>query len=319
MKPAGIRTIPILLALLGCLCSCESDLHVGRLERTGLGVFVSLNKGEGLDAIEALEELIDQRFGLIRQFYGWQSDFPGELEALIIARGSSPVFSFKGPVAATATESWAQIADVDNSPVQDRLHDIARRCRDLDGEVFIIFHEAPEQDASDDDAAVFVAAWRQIVTVFRAEEATRVRFVWTLSSGAFPARANAWFPGEDWVDWIGVTGFNWSAGLQVWRHFAQVFASFREWSQVIDKPIMLVSVGSGENPESNIATSKAQWIREMHDSLRSWPQVQAVLWYQDEGPDATRDWRFNSSVAALAAFREIAGAAIFDLSGQSLP
>jgi mannan endo-1,4-beta-mannosidase len=57
----------------------------------------------------------------------------------------------------------------------------------------------------------FVAAWRHIVTVFRALGATNVTWMWTvniinLRQDQIPAPA-PWWPGSKYVNWVGIDGY----------------------------------------------------------------------------------------------------------------
>jgi mannan endo-1,4-beta-mannosidase len=57
----------------------------------------------------------------------------------------------------------------------------------------------------------FVAAWRHIVTLFRALGARNVTWMWTvniinLRNDAIPAPA-PWWPGREYVNWVGIDGY----------------------------------------------------------------------------------------------------------------
>ena len=58
--------------------------------------------------------------------------------------------------------------------------------------------------------AVFVAAWRHIVTLFRQQGADDVTWLWTTNiidaKGGIPDPA-PWWPGEQYVTWIGIDGY----------------------------------------------------------------------------------------------------------------
>jgi len=65
-----------------------------------------------------------------------------------------------------------------------------------------------------EDSGKYVAAWRRIVDGLRAENADNVQFVW--QSAAFPldilkdggyTDIRQWYPGDDYVDWLGVSMF----------------------------------------------------------------------------------------------------------------
>ena len=60
--------------------------------------------------------------------------------------------------------------------------------------------------------AVFVRAWRHIVTLFRALGARNVTWMWTVNiinnahGGTIPSPA-AWWPGSSYVNWVGIDGY----------------------------------------------------------------------------------------------------------------
>jgi Glycosyl hydrolase family 26 len=59
--------------------------------------------------------------------------------------------------------------------------------------------------------AAFVAAWRHIVTVFRALHARNVTWLWTVnviqSEDGRTLRPSAWWPGASYVTWVGADGY----------------------------------------------------------------------------------------------------------------
>jgi len=59
--------------------------------------------------------------------------------------------------------------------------------------------------------AAFVAAWRHIVTTFRASGARNVTWLWTVnviqSQDGQTLRPAAWWPGRDYVTWVGADGY----------------------------------------------------------------------------------------------------------------
>jgi hypothetical protein len=57
--------------------------------------------------------------------------------------------------------------------------------------------------------STFVAAWRHVVNLFRQQGADNVTWLWTIqaarSAGAVPV--SAWWPGAQYVTWIGIDGY----------------------------------------------------------------------------------------------------------------
>ena len=58
--------------------------------------------------------------------------------------------------------------------------------------------------------AVFVAAWRHIVTLFRAQETQNVTWLWTINTIHKKTRVPSpgpWWPGNSYVNWVGIDGY----------------------------------------------------------------------------------------------------------------
>lgn len=149
--------------------------------------------------------------------------------------------------------------------------------------------------------ALYIRAWRHVVSIFRAEGARNVRWVWapnTDCDGRCPF--TAFYPGDKWVDWVGLDGYN-LAGVDggPWKQFQRIFAgSYRALIALTDKPVMIAETASTEN-----GGSKAQWILSLRGALlSSFPRVRLLVWF-DRIKEA--DWLINSSPSSLAAFRTI--------------
>ena len=74
----------------------------------------------------------------------------------------------------------------------------------------------------------YVQAWRRMVRIFRAEQASNVRFVWCPDRPS-PNSVNVrWcFPGDAYVSYVGMDGFNGGTALDWggWLSFEDVFDS----------------------------------------------------------------------------------------------
>lgn len=149
--------------------------------------------------------------------------------------------------------------------------------------------------------ALYVRAWRHVVSIFRAEGADNVQWVWapnTDCEGHCPF--TEFYPGNAWVNWVGLDGYNFAnVDGTPWRQFQQIFApSYRILTSLADKPVMIAETASTER-----GGSKAQWILNMRSALlKSLPRVRLLVWF-----DRIKEtnWSINSSPASLAAFREV--------------
>jgi mannan endo-1,4-beta-mannosidase len=90
-----------------------------------------------------------------------------------------------------------------------------------------------------------VAAWRHIVTVFRALGASNVTWLWTVNivndtqRGAIPSPA-AWWPGSSYVNWVGIDGYYLQSSWQFASLFGPTIAKVRE---LTNDPILLAETG----------------------------------------------------------------------------
>lgn len=149
----------------------------------------------------------------------------------------------------------------------------------------------------------FVAAWRHIVRIFRQVGASNVSWVWCpyVNNGRLPFKD--FYPGDRWVDWLALDGFNWGAPI-AWQTFPTIFdRSYRTLTRMSRKPILIAEIGSNE-----AGGDKAAWVRRTLHQLPRLKRVRAVVWF-----DATdgSDFRIDSSAGALAAFRQGISAPIY--------
>ena len=158
-------------------------------------------------------------------------------------------------------------------------------------------HWYPWSPAGGTDPSAYLAAWRRIHDIFIDEGATNVRWMWSpnvvLSDGAALAD---WYPGRDYVDLIGVDGYNWGTSRQ-WSHWVQprelcsdTVSRVRELAD--DLPVLVSEVGCAES-----GGDKPAWITAFVDWLTD-SEVDGFIWFEH---DKETDWRIASTPAAAAA------------------
>ena len=164
----------------------------------------------------------------------------------------------------------------------------------------------PWSPAAGNSAHSYVAAWRHIVRVFRRAGADNVQWVWTpyvetehtLPMGRF-------YPGDRYVDWAGLDGYNWGGSFE-WKSFRALFgASYRRLLNITNRPLMIGEVGCGE-----FGGDKARWLRIMlRRELPRMTHIRAVLWFDQVDPKG--DLRVDTSGRALRSFRHWSKASIY--------
>jgi hypothetical protein len=159
------------------------------------------------------------------------------------------------------------------------------------------------------DPSAYVEAWRHVVDVFRQQGADNVKWVWApnVDNGRYPF--SAYFPGDSWVDYTALDGYNWGTagiGANRWESLYQVFASsYGEITQLSAKPVIISETASGEG-----GGDKADWIRQgfLTAIPQEFPRVAAVIWFDRNQEE---DWRIDSSPASLNAYREVVASSLY--------
>ncbi|MDL2264492.1 beta-mannanase [Synergistaceae bacterium OttesenSCG-928-I11] len=160
----------------------------------------------------------------------------------------------------------------------------------------------------------FRDAYRHIVDVFREAGAIDVTWVFHIASDGSPKSpkegwnaARWYYPGDDYVDWIGTSAYGRLRGDDPARSFADtvkhVYPGLVALSET--KPIAVLEMGVSEVPALG---DKGLWIREAFAAIHEgrYPRLKAVAWWNKTyRPDGTRSTlEIDSSVRALRAYRE---------------
>lgn len=129
--------------------------------------------------------------------------------------------------------------------------------------------------------AVYVAAWRHVVEVFRAAGATNVYWLWTPNKEGHGL--SSWYPGNSYVSFVGVDGYNGPQYSHAWMPPAQVFgSSFAQFPSFTDKPVIIGEVGCVEG-SSSFPGSKAAWITAFVRYLAAQPEAAGFVWSEFDG------------------------------------
>lgn len=158
---------------------------------------------------------------------------------------------------------------------------------------------------------VYRAAWQHVVSIFRDDGAGNVKWVWSpyvLVGDRFPIAP--YFPGDEWVDYVALDGYNWGSASATWQSFEDIFsASYGLITQLSAKPVIIAETGSSET-----GGDKAAWIRSgfMSAIPQDFPRVAAVVWFNKW---QVEDWRLDSSQASLDAYRAVVDCSIYGGNG----
>jgi mannan endo-1,4-beta-mannosidase len=140
----------------------------------------------------------------------------------------------------------------------------------------------------------YVAAWRHIVNLFRAAGAENVTWMWTvnvINDSAHNAIPNptAWWPGDLYVNWIGIDGYYVQPSWRFTSLFGPTIAAVRELTSA---PILISETGA--SPAAGQAAKIADLLAGIHNF-----GLLGFVWFDAQG---AMDWRIRGG-PAVAEFR----------------
>ena len=165
-----------------------------------------------------IEAQLGQRFAITRTFKQWDDPFPNPTESWLLSTNHRLIVSLKAEYENGAKVLWDDIANsTPGTPIYDNVVRIATGIRDTGQPTYFVFHHEPEVKGHEvfGEAPQFIAAWRKIVTIFRAVGANQVKFLFTMTDHAFRVpvtdirSVENWYPGDNWVDAVGADTYNW--------------------------------------------------------------------------------------------------------------
>jgi hypothetical protein len=158
----------------------------------------------------------------------------------------------------------------------------------------------------------YIAAWRHVREVFRRSGAGQVLWVWS------PHMAAPWFefyyPGGEWVDWVGVTVLNYgdAAPWSRWWTFDQILRTAYPKLRDLGKPVMLAEFAT-IGPDDRAA----EWYGEAFSDLgTTYPEVRMVVLF-NQARDATLTSRpLDWSVLRSERLKRVVGEWLAGPAGQ---
>jgi mannan endo-1,4-beta-mannosidase len=246
-------------------------------------------------SIEGFADMAGQEPNLAGYYSGWAEGFKMSFATTLHSRGLIPYVQID--------PSFASVAAIADGSQDVYLKSYADSVRDFGHAVVIGFgHEMNGNWYSwgyqNTRPSTFIAAWRHIVTVFRAEGADNVTWLWTVNQEERPGTRpiHAWWPGPNYVTWVGIDGYY----ARQSDTFSKVFGpTISQVRQITSKPILL--------SETAVSPSSRQFgqIEDLFNEVQS-QNMLGLVWFDVDqaakGP-YQQDWHIKTNSQAQVAFR----------------
>jgi len=229
-------------------------------------------------------------------YYAWDADWTGAVTNADLAAGRIPLVSWE--------PHHIDFAKIVDGSLDGTIMARANGSKALGKKFFVDFAAEMNGDEawSGNNAPLYVSAYRHIHDLFVAAGAANVVWAWcpnVTDVDGGNRHTMDYYPGDSYVDWTGVDGYNWGTKNGGWQSFHEVFRNIYPLLAKKNKPIFI-----GEMSSAETGGDKAKWIDEIIPTLRTrFPLIKALVWF-DVNKEA--DWRISSSPASEAAFIRMA-------------
>lgn len=261
-------------------------------------------------SIIKLEDTLHTTFPLVHIYAAWGSKqtqtFPTAEARSIIALGSIPVITWEPWLTDFSNENIPNLRavnerdkggmlDIANGIYDSYIVKWAAAAKKIGSPIFLRFgHEmndayrypwGPQNNAGND----FVAAWKHVHDIFNAGGATNIIWVWS----PHPAYGffSAYYPGNDYVDYIGSGTLNYGsvANWSKWWSFDEIFGKYYTELAHFGKPIMLTEFGCLE-----VGGNRSKWFNDAFTGIQTkYPAVKSLLFFHYSDDNTTTQQSLN--------------------------
>jgi len=162
---------------------------------------------------------------------------------------------------------WRQVAAAGSgSALYSNIVRWAQTIKGRSGTVLVAYQHEPEASTSTSlgTSADFIAAYRHVVSIFRAQGVRNVKYVWQMTSYSFRTASSdkryaaKWYPGDAYVDVVGGDGYSWGNCGGSWVSFASFTDPVVKWARSHGKQASMPEFGAA--PDSR----RAAWLKDAH-------------------------------------------------------
>lgn len=274
--------------------------------------------------IHALENKIDAKFDGVLEYIHHTDKVP--VEGMKTAFDEGKIVELTLQTSTIMNENLNghnPMFDVLDGECDELIKDIARDIRDLEHPVLFRLNNEMNSDwtsysasACLTDPEIYIGVWRRVYNIFEEEGVKNAIWIFNPNDISFPPNgynaSMAYYPGNGYVHMFGVTGYNTGTYYleehgEKWRTFDEIYSNITKNSQKNYGEFAWVIT---EFASSSYGGDKAQWIEDMFDKLKNYPNIKMAFWFNSADYDprpgkediAARPYWFDETAETTKAF-----------------
>lgn len=269
--------------------SIQNAVTYGTEQPHRWGVYAGDNVGD----LARFESLVGHTANLSAYFVAFGDAFPKTIVQSL--KGSTKTF-------VVFWEPQGSLDDIIAGKWDDYMRAFTRDAIEYGDPILIApFHEMNLVDSPwsgvrpGNSAEKLVLAWRHTHDVVMSQGPRNITWGWAVNQEPNPDTPEndiaAYYPGDAYVDVVGVDGFNFA---KPWQDFESLFGDMLLRLRRYGKPIYVFSIASAPGSD------KPAWITDALSTQMARYNVVAWIWFNS---NKEKDWRVNSSPESLEAFK----------------
>jgi len=354
--PALACLMVALLASTWAFSEGPKEVSADNISGIALGFHTHFNYGQNgaADNYAPIAELIEKlghKPALVHGFYSWKNidgsyrAFPREFADYAVAWGATPLITWQPGAANEQNQVERPQADwtcvqIASGKYDDYIKTWATAAKACPHTLYVrLMHEfnaapypwAYSVDHANNAPEKYVAAFRHVVDIFHKTNVSNVQFVWCFGCGAQEPPPENWFPGDDYIEWIGLDGYNYGfvkdGSQKRWRTYEEVYAvSYARLTKISRRPVIICEIACAEDVDKKGSmqivdkSSKPNWIKNTFITAipQKTPRVKAVVLFNSVGHNFP-SYVIDSSPETLAAFKAIAADKLYQAAAPDTP
>lgn len=285
------------------------------------GLFAQDMETVGLyETVPRLEEQLDYQFDVVLDYVHFGSAFPAQFMEDAMAGGHLVELTYQ----LTANYNLNLLArtpllDIYRGLEDEELRAFARQAAAFGHPFLFRLNNEMNSDWTSYsgvvnlcDPQIYVSVWQRVYRIFQEEGADNCIWIHNPNDrSAPPSKWNdslAFYPGDEYVQLLGVTGYNngtyYTQWNEQWREFDLIYDEIQD--QYLPHfsafPWIITEFAS-----SSIGGDKAAWIDNMFDHIGDYPNIKIAVWFSSvdyDGEDIpARPYWLDETPETLEAFR----------------